>query len=513
MAIPPGTEIDRFVVVSLLGEGGTATVYRVRHRSLGSEHALKLLHSTSPSHSKRLLREGRLQSRLQHPGLVPVTDVITHQGRAGLVMEFIDGPSLEDWLKQHGPMPYPEGIALFRRLADALQTAHDADILHRDIKPANVLLDTDEDGTLLPRITDFGIAKAIGEDGTQGHTRAGLAMGTPGYMAPEQWADASSVTVSADVFAAGVLLYELLSGTLPYAGERALDILNATTSGDHTPLHERVPSCPVHVSEAVTQAIHPDPAQRTPSIYDLCEALKAPPPQPARTTLWRTGALLALALLVAGVVTVGGISWALRASEPVLPTRLLKPTPPTAVAVGGLWMDRTEVTRARWQTCLDQGACTGDAPTGEPDLPVVGVTWIQAGAFCAWAGGRLPTEEEWDAAAFPDGAPWPWGDAPLDCTRANIEGCDGALRPVEATPAGASADGVRDLIGNAWEWTATEHRSRPRLFRRTVTGHKVIKGGSFQTAAADVEAPARYHAHHGHHSDMYSLRCVYDEAP
>src|SRR5262245_35627495 len=153
-----GQRVDRYVVEGLLGEGGMAEVYRVRHATLGSLHALKILKVQAPTVRARLLAEGRAQAALRHPNLVAVTDVIEVDGAPPLVLDFVDGPWLEAWLVDHRPSPR-EAEQLFLGIVAGVERAHRAGLVHRDLKPGNVLLERGDDGVLVPKVTDFGLAK------------------------------------------------------------------------------------------------------------------------------------------------------------------------------------------------------------------------------------------------------------------------------------------------------------------------------------------------------------------
>ena len=144
----------RYTVLRLLGAGGMARVYQVRHAELGSLHALKVLRVSSPEIRERLRQEGRVQSRVRHPNIVAVTDVVSVQGAPGLVMEYIGGPSLRDLLDA-SRLDHRQADGLARGILDGVEAAHRAGLIHRDLKPGNVLLDPVGD-RLVPRITDFG---------------------------------------------------------------------------------------------------------------------------------------------------------------------------------------------------------------------------------------------------------------------------------------------------------------------------------------------------------------------
>ena len=236
-----GTTLDRYYVEAELGAGGMATVYRVRHLALGSLHALKVLKVQSASIRQRLVQEGRVQATLRHPNIVAVTDVIDVDGAPGLVMEFIDGPSLEGWLEHNRPS-LAQADAIFRGILAGVARAHRQGLVHRDLKPGNVLLDSSGDDGIVPKVADFGLAKILDDDeGFGSQTRSGIAMGTPAYMAPEQVRSAKNVDQRADIFALGCILYELASGDRPFHGEDLLETMTAVCSGDYAPLPPHVP--------------------------------------------------------------------------------------------------------------------------------------------------------------------------------------------------------------------------------------------------------------------------------
>ncbi len=199
-----GEVVERWRVETLLGEGGTARVWRVRHVDLGTVAALKVLAVDHPTLRDRLAREGRLQASLKHPAVVAVRDVLEVDGRPALLMDFVAGRSLEAlWSHDLDPQ---RALALLRQVAEGLAHAHERGVVHRDLTPANVLVEGEQ-----ARVLDFGIARCL-DDGDARVTRAGLALGTPRWMAPEQLRSARDVDARADVFALGLLMYRALAG-------------------------------------------------------------------------------------------------------------------------------------------------------------------------------------------------------------------------------------------------------------------------------------------------------------
>jgi eukaryotic-like serine/threonine-protein kinase len=270
----PGAIIDgRYEVETVLGEGGLAVVYRVRHLELGSLHALKLLRPHYRALADRLLLEGRIQAQLRHPNVVAVTDVVRHGGQLGLLMEYVDHFSLEELLEERGALPLDLALELFAPILAGVNAAHRVGVLHRDLKPANVLLARTPRG-LVPKVSDFGIAKVVA-DGLDGDTRDNVAMGTPGYMAPEQVIDAKTVDARTDVFALGAILYELLTGRRAFVDDTGETSIRATLRDTQAPVRDLVPEVPSAISEAIDRALSKAREDRHEDVASLARALLA----------------------------------------------------------------------------------------------------------------------------------------------------------------------------------------------------------------------------------------------
>jgi serine/threonine-protein kinase len=264
-----GQVIGQYRVESVLGQGGMAIVYRVRHEQLGSEHALKVLTVTSKSIRARLLQEGRVQATLRHENIVSVTDVVTIGDAPGLVMELVKGPTLEDLLS-HKKLLLDQVDLLAQGILRGVAAAHRQDLIHRDLKPSNILLELGH-GRIVPKVADFGLAKVLDAGGGMSQTRSGVAMGTPHYMAPEQIRDAKSVDARTDVFALGAIFYEMVSGERAFPGEDMLTIFLAISEGKARPIREHCPDLPEHMAAAIEGALQIDRDQRIAS----CDALLA----------------------------------------------------------------------------------------------------------------------------------------------------------------------------------------------------------------------------------------------
>ncbi len=261
-----GDRIDRYVIERVLGQGGMSVVYLARHRRLRSKHAIKVLQVNGPQIRKRLLLEGRVQASLKHPNIVAVTDVIEQGINLALVMEYVNGPTLYELVQE--PMSVEEALRIFRGIASGIGAAHEAGLVHRDLKPANIIMARTNVG-MVPKVSDFGLVKVIEE----GNTRTGVMMGTPNYMSPEQINDASKVDHRADLWALGVMLYEMLTGTTPFAGENHLATFNKIANRQMRPVTALRPDLPKVIVEALNGLLTVDVDKRIQSANDVLSKL------------------------------------------------------------------------------------------------------------------------------------------------------------------------------------------------------------------------------------------------
>ncbi|MBX2798635.1 MAG: serine/threonine protein kinase [Myxococcales bacterium] len=265
--LEPGRHIDRYRVIDVLGEGGMAVVYRVAHDRLGSLHALKVVAVPSRSIMRRLIDEGRAQARIRHRNIVAVHDVIEVDGSPGLVMEYVAGPSLDDLI--YGvALPMEQVDALGRGILKGIAAAHAEGFVHRDLKPANVLVASSSEG-LTPKIADFGLVKDL--QSPSGKTYTGAFMGTPNYVSPEQVRDARGVDHRADLWAAGSVLYELVTGQRAFVGADVLEVFNAVAAARYAPLSEVSPDVPERMKRAIEAALVVDSDRRVGSAEELLD--------------------------------------------------------------------------------------------------------------------------------------------------------------------------------------------------------------------------------------------------
>jgi serine/threonine protein kinase len=236
-----GSVVDsRYEVLSVLGEGGMGIVYEIRHRALGKRFALKALRKDLASDGEiaaRFIQEARTAASVSHPGLVEITDFgQLPSGQPFFVMELLEGQSLATMIRRGGPIPAARGVDIVRQIAEALGAAHERSIIHRDLKPDNIHISVAEGGRDRVTIVDFGLARVIGASRL---TRAGVVFGTPHYMSPEQ-AMGEVTDHRADVYALGVVMYEMFSGRVPFEADSYMGVLTkhmymAPTPPSHLP--------------------------------------------------------------------------------------------------------------------------------------------------------------------------------------------------------------------------------------------------------------------------------------
>ena len=287
-----GLRLHNYEVVSLLGEGGMGTVYLARHTYMGRRAAIKflrpeLLHDKSVV--ARFLDESRATNAIQHPNIIDIIDVgMLPDGRTPyLMMEFLDGESLALRLERSRPLPIAEAVEIACQTASALAAAHARQIVHRDLKPDNLFLLPDQtlpSGTRV-KVLDFGIAKLRSDlRGGSVRTQTGVIMGTPQYMSPEQCRGFSdAIDHRTDIYALGIILYEMLSGQAPFVSECMGDIIMRHMSEAPPPLHTRVPEIPESLERAVLRALAKQREDRFDSMADFARAIRQvePEAQPA----------------------------------------------------------------------------------------------------------------------------------------------------------------------------------------------------------------------------------------
>ncbi|MAQ17180.1 MAG: hypothetical protein CMN30_20600 [Sandaracinus sp.] len=320
--------IDRYELVGELGAGAYGRVYRARHQVLEREVALKVLEATDEK--ERFLREAAVLARLRHPNIVEVYDSgTTDDGHAFLALELLEGETLAQRLKSSGAVPVAEAVWILDQVLAALEAAHAQGIVHRDLKHPNVFLSRQDEGVVV-KVLDFGIAKVAGAGRL---TLSGTLVGTPRYMAPEV-AHGEDADARSDIWAAGLMLYELLLAEPAYRGTPN-EAFVAIRKGPPPSLRTRAPHLPPLVLDVVDAALRYEPAERFANAAAFREALRlANEVRPVRTTTqmrFATGSLDAFDLSLSPRIT-DEFSDATATSVDAGPHWSQRPAPPPADA-------------------------------------------------------------------------------------------------------------------------------------------------------------------------------------
>ena len=269
MADYVGTKLGQYEIMEQIGKGGMATVYRAIQPSIGRDVAVKVLapHLTAQAgFAERFYREVEIIAGLQHPHILPVHDFGDENGTAFIVMAYLTGGTLSALIDK-GPMDLAPTVSMIRQIAAALDYAHKRNIIHRDFKPGNILLDSQGNAYL----ADFGLSKIADADSQL--TGTGV-LGTPAYMAPEL-GDPKSLTHKVDIYALGIVLYEMLTGKLPYITETALGQLMAHATKPVPQIHEQRPDLPEGVQPILEKAMAKSPQERYASASAIADDLDA----------------------------------------------------------------------------------------------------------------------------------------------------------------------------------------------------------------------------------------------
>ena len=277
-----GRSIGNYKIVRVLGEGGMGTVYLAEHPMIGKRVAVKMLRpdlGTDPGLVSRFFQEAKAVNEIRHPNIVDISDFgHTSDGIVYFVMELMEGQSLRDKLASSGTMPIDQAVACARQVVDALAAAHRMGIIHRDLKPDNIFLvaDSQVPGGFRSKLFDFGVAKLLGEKQAQvGHkTIDGAVVGTPFYMSPEQ-ALCHDVSAAADIYAMGVVIYEMLTGTVPFHSEQLVILLNAILKQPAPPPSRIRTETPPWLDRLVLRCLEKDPEARPISMEEVGAVLAA----------------------------------------------------------------------------------------------------------------------------------------------------------------------------------------------------------------------------------------------
>ncbi len=261
----------RYEILGTLGEGGMANVYLANDTLLNRKVAVKALRydlQDDESVKRRFGREAKATSGLSNPNIVNVLDVGNDNGVQYIVIEYVDGPNLKKYIRTHFPISYREVVDIMKQICMAVADAHEHGIIHRDLKPENILVDEKKD-PIQVKVSDFGIALALSE---RSITRTNSLLGSVHYMSPEQ-IKGRSATVLSDIYALGIILFELLTKHVPFTGDTAVTVALKHSKEEMPDLKKIDPNIPQPLENAVLKATAKDPDQRYQSVREMCDDL------------------------------------------------------------------------------------------------------------------------------------------------------------------------------------------------------------------------------------------------
>jgi serine/threonine-protein kinase len=469
--------LGKYELQEFLG-GGMSHVYRAFDTVIGRAVAVKILvepASQDPEARDRFLAEARTAAKVTHENVISIYDFgVDEDNGLFMVMEFLQGEDLRQAIKNGHTGDIESKLRIALQIARALDFIHKNRIIHRDIKPENVHINA----AGVVKLMDFGIAKT--EDLSR--TQPGYVLGTPYYMAPEQ-VRGEQLTGQVDVYAFGVLLFELLTGQKPFAADSVdrifysilnvpLDVTPLASAGVPQPVIQLVAACNAKTAAERPQGFAPIIAELERMIGG--RPVEAPPgqrqPEAAAPAKSRTPAIVAglAAMLIIGMIGAYFVFKPAPTPKIVELARTISTSTGDMVLVPAgnflygetkqvaslpsFYIDKTEVSNAAYARFSE---ATGrplpeSFPASHPDYPVVNVTIGDARQFARWAGKRLPTDLEWEKAARgTDGRAFPWGNAKQGAP-ANTG--TRQLQPVDSYSSGASPYGALQMVGNAWEF-------------------------------------------------------------
>ncbi len=512
---PPPGSLDPYLFLGHQVDTQQPVLIKRLHESAARDRSIR----------SRFLREARILAQLDHPNLQRVLDVFDDPHAPAMILEHAPGQTLREVMRRHRRLPVGVALEFAGQILDGLQDLHAQGIVHRDLTPDAIhVRRAPGTGAPLLVISGFGAAQMMPagalDAGAGAATSTLLGMRADDlfhmiepnpYMAPEVLAWSASAT--SDLYALGVILFELLTGKLPLAADvsRHEEIGPRIHAEEPTPLRRLRPELSAAMESLLAATLSKRAGARPQDAGRLVEALQALPEHNTELML---------------VIPQGPF---LQGSASADPDAREEERPQRQVTLSAYAMDRTPVTCAQYyafarqtQRPLDDEWLMFNDPLRAPNMPVVHVSWFDARDYARWAGKRLPTEAEWEKAARgPHGHLYPWGDAPPHDELAWFDG-KAHPAPVGARPRGASLYGVHDLAGNAFEWV---HDWFDKRAYRTPIGpnprgpeqgkKRVLKGGSFVHPAFALRCAARGRYAPDARRANHTFRCVWslDDAP
>jgi serine/threonine-protein kinase len=580
---------DKYEVIQRIGGGGMAQVFLARHRFHGGWVAVKVLAeylAQDEAVVARFEQEARIAASLSgHPNIVPIFDIGSGNGLHYLIMQYVPGEDLAQFLRREGKLTPYDAANILAQVTEGMIWAESKRVVHRDLKPANIRLD----GMGRALLLDFGIARTA--DLPDGLTRAGESLGTPFYMCPEQ-IRGEVCDARSDLYALGVVFFELLTARHPFEGDSSTAIQMAHLSTPPPSASGYDPAIPASCDAVIQKLLQKRREDRFQSASELLATLTAlgvnsgpsvlrpivaptpetepsrsasavnrtiatpstpapvqqaspppaasaplvttPTPRPASASRGKLVLLTALSLLTIVIALAAALAFT-RPKQSIADahgTMLLvpagsfifgdnspdSPNSRQTLSLTSFYVDQTEVSNAEYKKFCD---ATGHAPPNSADFaakpqdPVADVTLEDAEAYAAWAGKRLPTEQEWEKAARgTDGRPFPWGTDPW------TSDVPETLQPVDSFPDRRSPSGALNMAGNVFEWTTSvfpagerEYADMQKALGTDVFSKRwcIIKGGSFSPhGQIFFRSSMRRGFPTDQHSNVIGFRCVRD---
>lgn len=515
MKLTQGTILQNYTIIEAIGEGGMGEVYLAEETMLGRQVAIKRLNpslTNDPQFSERFINEARIQAKLIHPNIVALYNFFVEEGVYYMVMEYAEGNMLKELIAITGPIPEARSLYIFRQIINALCYAHSKGVIHRDIKPSNIMIDANDK----VKVMDFGIARLISDKRL---TITGTKLGTLFYMSPEQVMAEKDIDHRTDIYSAGVVLYEMLTGKLPFSADTDSDfvVMKEITEAITPDPREVYPHIGSKIVAALCKATHKLREKRYQDCNefynDLVTDTNARIPNavhdPGYRVLEAKPLNSAMPDTQGNMVLVEGGSFDMGNRKRGFMAKILALNVIQQVTLSSFFMGKYQVTQKEWDEIM--GAKTSKAKAD--DLPAGGLSWFDAVEYCNklslkrglqpcysgagndihcdWTanGYRLPSEAEWEYAARGgkysqgyqysgsddiDTVAWYWRNSGDEAHEV------GAKTPNELD--------LYDMSGNIWEWCWDWYGNYSANAQSNPAGpasgsYRVLRGGGWHDSA------------------------------